>query len=513
MAFAQDSYVFTQEGTMVGFAHISDHCIARSGGAGRRHFVTVATLTMLLLMLVPSQAHAQQVPLAGLITDLFDRSTINAPSTATGVPIQHYGHFIVGENLKLTTREVNLAIASQVATFPIPSSSGGFTFSVNDRGEVTPTSTNFGPLFAERAVTIGRKQFNVGFSFQSTSFSSFEGVDLDSGELSFIREHNDCCPAGANNPPSVTNFTPEFERDLLRSKLRASIDTNTTAFFANYGLTDRFDVGFAIPIVHVEIDASVDSEILRMADQSVNNPFIHSFHGTGDATETLSARGSASGLGDVLLRAKYNFARTPTTAFAAALDLRLPTGDKDNLLGSGATQTKLFFVGSGEYGRFNPHVNFGYTFSSGDASELAITYSLDPSQLAAVGVGATPNNVDLSVSDEVNYVFGLSFAPTSRVTLGFDLHGRTMLDVPRFSLQDNSYINRATGTPPTNPHVERNEFSVESPSGNLNLLLGVLGGKINLGGAFLLNVTVLFQMNDEGLKAKPTPVIGFDYVF
>ena len=45
---------------MVGFAHISDHCIARSGGVGRRHFVTVATLTMLLLMLVPSQAHAQK---------------------------------------------------------------------------------------------------------------------------------------------------------------------------------------------------------------------------------------------------------------------------------------------------------------------------------------------------------------------------------------------------------------------------------------------------------------------
>jgi len=498
---------------MVGFVQISGRWIAHPGGAGRRHVVMFATLTMLLLILLPSQALAQK-PLAGLITDLFDRSTINAPSTATGVPIQHQGHFIVGENLKLTTREVNLAIASQVATFPIPSSSGGFTFSVNDRGEVTPTSTNFGPLFAERAVTIGRKQFNVGFSFQSTGFSSFEGVDLDSGELSFIREHNDCCPGGANNPPNVTNFTPEFERDLLRSNLRTTIDTNTTAFFANYGLTDRFDIGLAIPIVHVEIDASVDSQILRMAAQSVNNPLIHSFDGLGAATETLSASGSASGLGDVLLRAKYNFARTQTTAFAAALDLRLPTGDKDNLLGSGATQAKIFFVGSGEYGRFSPHLNFGYTFSSGDASEEAVTFDLDPAQyqLATLG-GFTPNNLDLSVPDEVNYVFGLSFAPTSRVSLGFDVHGRTMLDVPRFALQDNSYINRATGTPPTAPYVAQNEFSVESPSGNLNLLLGVLGGKINLGGTFLLNVTVLFQMNDEGLKAKPTPVIGFDYVF
>ena len=175
-----------------------------------------------------------------------------------------------------------------------------------------------------------------------------------------------------------------------------------------------------------------------MAAQSVNNPLIHSFDGQGAATETLSASGSASGLGDVLLRAKYNFARTQTTAFAAALDLRLPTGDKDNLLGAGTTQAKIF-VGSGKHGRFSPHLNFGYTFSSGDSSEEAVTFDLDPAQyqLATLG-GFTPSNLDLSDPDEVKYLFGLSFAPTSRVSLGFDVHGRTMLDVPRFALQDNS---------------------------------------------------------------------------
>ena len=49
----------------------------------------------------------------------------------------------------------------------------------------------------------------------------------------------------------------------------------------------------------------------------------------------------------------------------------MPTGDKDDLLGTGATQAHLFFIASGEYGRWSPHVNFGYTFSNGEASELA----------------------------------------------------------------------------------------------------------------------------------------------
>ena len=73
----------------------------------------------------------------------------------------------------------------------------------------------------------------------------------------------------------------------------------------------------------------------------------------------------------ILLRAKYNFTRTTTSALAAAIDLRLPTGDKDELLGTGATQAHTFFIYSGEYGIFSPHVNIRYTFSSGESSAAA----------------------------------------------------------------------------------------------------------------------------------------------
>jgi hypothetical protein len=469
-------------------------------------------LALSLLWLLPSDARAQE--LAGLVKRLFDNSTYNpATFTPAGALVQHQPHFIVGENLRLVTRQLNVALATQLSSFPLASSSGGFTFSVNDRGEVTPTSTNFGPSFAERGVTIGRKQFNLGFTFQTTSFSSFEGVDLDSGALDIIREHNDCCPGGVGIPTNPTNLVPDFERDLLRSRLVADIDTKTTALFANYGVTNRFDIGVALPFVNVSIDATVDSQILRLG--SGETTATHIFE-NGTSSLSLSDSGSASGLGDVLVRAKYNFLRTSTSAMAAALDLRLPTGDKDNLLGTGATQTKLFFVGSGEYARFSPHVNFGYTFSNGETSEQAVSYELDPQRFALGTLGNfVPAEVDLNVPDEVNYVVGFSVAATSRVTLGFDLYGRTLRDVPRFSLQNRQYPGRGTGAAvPTTSYTENGEFYLDSgENGNLNLMLGVVGGKINLGGTFLLNVTVLFAMSDDGLKPTPTPVIGFDYVF
>jgi len=463
--------------------------------------------------LLPAEARAQE--LAGLVKRLFDNSTYNRPTPLpNGTIVQHQPHFIVGENLRLVTRQVNVALASQLSSFPLASSSGGFTFSVNERGEVTPTSTNFGPSFAERGVTIGRNQFNLGFTFQTTSFSSFEGVDLDSGALNFIREHNDCCPGGVGIPSNPANLVPDFERDLLRSRLVADIDTRTTAIFANYGVTDRFDIGVAIPFVNVQIDARVDSEILRLG--SGTNSEIHVFD-NGTSTLSLSESGSASGLGDVLVRAKYNFLRTAGTALAGGLDLRLPTGDKDNLLGTGATQTKLLFIGSGEYGRFSPHVNFGYTFSNGETSGEAVSFDLDPQRFALNTLGSSfvPAEVDLSVPDEINYVIGFSVAPSSRVTLGFDVHGRTLRDMPRFALQNRTYPGRGPGASvPSTSYTETGEFFAESTEGgNLNLMLGVAGGKINLGGTFLLNLTVLFPMTDDGLKPKPTPVIGFDYVF
>ena len=86
------------------------------------------------------------------------------------------------------------------------------------------------------------------------------------------------------------------------------------------------------------------------------------------------------------------------------------------------------FVASGEYGRVSPHVNFGYTFSSGETSELAAS---DDTPLTHSNNGApipnvTLNKPDLSVPDEVNYTFGVDVAATPQVTLGFDLRGRTI---------------------------------------------------------------------------------------
>jgi len=467
-----------------------------------------------VLLLTASTASAQNDNLAGMIKRLFDQSTINAitPNPANeAVTIDHRPHFILGDILSEIPAQFNVALASQLASFPVGSSSGGFSYNVNERGEVVPTSTTFGPTFAERGLTLGEGKFNFGYSFQATSYDSFEDVDLESGQLRFIRQHNDCCPAGANNPTQFTDLNPAFERDLLQSDLVTKIDTRTTAFFASVGLTNRLDVGIAVPIVHVDMEATVNSRILRLG--SGETTVTHSFPGGTSPTLVLSDSGSATGIGDILLRGKYNFYRSGSTALAAALELRLPTGNEDELLGTGATGTRMLFVGSGEYGRFSPHVNIGYTLSTGDASGEAASIDLDAGDYGTVP-GASQSTVDLSVPDEFNYTAGFNLAIVPRVTVGFDVLGRYLRGVTRFDLENITYPNRGPGTPPpTTSFTSQNEVAIASRPGNLNFVLGVIGGKINIGPKFILNATVLFALTDGGLKPKPTPVIGFDYVF
>jgi hypothetical protein len=467
------------------------------------------SLTALCSVAVPAAAAAQG-PLAGLVSRVIQESTINR--TQPGSTVVHEAHFLVGESLALSARQMNVELGTQLLSFPLGSSSGGFSFVTNSMtGEVTVGSETFGPAFAERAITLGKGQTNVGFAFRSTSFDSFEGVKLDSGGLSFIRQHNNCCPATSNNPSQPTDFEPVFERDLLQSNLSLDISSRASVFFATHGVTDNFDLGVAIPLVHVDIDARVDGRIFRTGSGSATT---HSFDTAGADRATFTESGSSNGLGDLSVRAKYNFLRGDVTSLAAGLDLRLPTGDKDELLGTGATRAEMSFIYSGDYGAFSPHVNVGYTLSSGESSVAASDLEVDADEHRVSTVPSlTFADVDLEVPDEFNYVFGVNVAAGPKVTVGFDLRGRTLKDVSRFELRDNLYPNRAAGPLPSAPFTSTSEFSLLEEKGTLNLMLGVIGAKVNVGKTMLVNANVLFPLSDGGLKPKPTLVVGLDYVF
>jgi hypothetical protein len=65
----------------------------------------------------------------------------------------------------------------------------------------------------------------------------------------------------------------------------------------------------------------------------------------------------------------------PDMAFL--VELKLPTGDEERLLGTGGTNVTGLLVASRTYARwFTPHVNLGYEINTKDTRESAIRYAL-----------------------------------------------------------------------------------------------------------------------------------------
>src|SRR5690606_16237950 len=91
---------------------------------------------------------------------LFLGGSAGIPSTQV-----HGDHFIPSESEAngAVLEFFNAAIASNIAHFPLGSTVSSQTF-VFQGGVPTPTSGSFGPIFSERAPTLGRGRFNAGLS-------------------------------------------------------------------------------------------------------------------------------------------------------------------------------------------------------------------------------------------------------------------------------------------------------------------------------------------------------------
>lgn len=408
--------------------------------------LTTTCFVLLVSALAPPPAFAQtqleplnrEVPLSRVVLELY-RQEIEANEGSDSD---------LNDPIALTQ-----ALSAQLSSFPLGSSAGGFAWTFDPGvGAFTRTSSSFGPIFAERALTVGRKKLNFGINFQRATFDEFEGLKLRDGEIKF--------------------FT-DFGQGLYgKDALTLKVSSNTVGFFLNYGLTDRLDVGLALPLVTVDMAADLRFNFVNRQGAQV-----------GTTDENRSGGRSKSGFGDVVARAKYNFFKQPGGGAAVGLDLRLPTGDEDNLLGIAGTQAKIYGIYSVAVGRFNPHVNVGYTFSRGNEA----TTDLD--------------SVLFEPPSEVNYTFGVDVEIRPRLTVAADIVGRSLRDIFRLELSDPFGLGTAF-----------EEFE-RSDKTTLNTVLTSIGVKYNLYGNLLVTGNVLIPTTKGGLRDRFTPVIGIDYSF
>jgi hypothetical protein len=444
-----------------------------------------AALTWLALATFPHLARAQD-DLAGILTGFFDpdRPTITLAPPPPGFT-SHETHFFSQPGAQDTMVLLNAAIVSQLSTFPLGSSSGSFTYNYDANLGVFERSTDtFGPSFAERAQTNGKGKLSVGLGYKHSDFKSLDGIRFGDGDVALYLTHD------PNQPPNLDIF---FKYDIIETRLFLELSADTIAFYANYGLTDNLDVGVAVPVTSVELTARIHAEVQPLG--SGERP-IHRFPGgpAGVLEQDYEQSGSASGLGDVLLRAKYHFAEAESYGLAAAADVRLPTGKEEDLLGTGSFQTKLYLIVSGSLGKINGHANLGGTLSFGESDLIG------------------------ELSDEFDYTVGFDAALSQRISLVGDVIGRYLFDANRLVNQPREfsyylYTQQGPPVPPPNERLTTTRIESAIETGSSNLLLGAIGLKLNPFSNFVLSGNVFVPLNDNGLQSEVTFAVGADYTF
>ena len=433
-----------------------------------------ALASVLLLFLAPVASRAQDpfnvaVPvdkLSSIFTKIYGEGGLIVDSlTVLPSGATHSAHFNSAFQAEFT--QFGVALTSQIAAVPLPSPASGFTYEFDSNlGVFQRTSQSFGPILAERAETIGGGRFTFGFTFQNFTFDSIEGLDV-------------------NNIPAVfTHDSAELRggrEDLVTTVNSVDARVNQFTAFVSYGLTDRLDLSLAIPVVSTDLTVVSDATVRRIGTIDPQTHFFREYDDSVGDRRVFTAFGSASGIGDLTLRLKGRMGG----AAALGLDVRVPTGDEENLLGVGAPGVRPFFVLSRSSRAFSPHLNVGYLWNG--SSILA-------------GNPTTGEAADLP--DQVTYVLGADFGVSQRFTFVLDVLGSYLIDAPR--------LNQSTFTALDG----RSTFSTISfTEESYNLLSGAVGFKLNVVESLLVDVNLLFNLDNNGLRDKITPLVGFEYAF
>jgi hypothetical protein len=299
-------------------------------------------------MAVAAPLHAQT--LQSRVEGLFRFGNCGQPLCLTVNAGIHGNHFVpeVVQGRDNLIAFLTGSIGASVATIPISAASSGAVFTF-EGGRPVRTAVSSGPIFAERAQTLGRRRLFVGASASYFDYSYLRGTNLS--DLSFTFTHQ--------NVGSELEGDPDFEHDVIQVHTDLSVSVAVANLVAAYGVTDRIDIGVALPLVHTSLSGSSHAQIIP----SVSFP-AHRF-GTPEnpsLTANASTEGSATGIGDVAVRAKADLGGTGQWRYGLLANVRLPTGSEEDFTGSGAVSALGMGILSARYGDFSPHVNAGYAY-------------------------------------------------------------------------------------------------------------------------------------------------------
>lgn len=394
-----------------------------------RHWLRFVTLTLALAStIIPAHPVFAQSTVTEIVSFLVTNQAVR-----TGAPERDQ------EASEITRDTITRALLVNLTSVPIATSSSGFLYRLNPQlGTVERATDNFGGFFIERALTPGHGRASFGISASASTFDRLDDEDLEAGTLLTIanRFRDEAAP---------------FDTETLKLDVRSS---SLTAY-ASVGITDRLEIGGAVPFVKLTIEG-------ERVNVYRGSTFLQS---SGTAT--------ASGIADSVLRAKYTVVTAGAGGVAIAAEVRLPTGNADNLLGAGASAFRLLGIGTMEQGPVMLSGNVGIVRGGGD------------------------------ISDEFTFGGAAAAAVHPRLSLIAEVLARNVADLRPIAYS-------------TQPHpTVDGADTIRLVAGDPGRLIarGITGFKWNPASTIVIGTNVRWNFTTAGLTSPVTLAVGLEYGF
>ncbi|MGA8073965.1 MAG: hypothetical protein WB995_10840 [Candidatus Acidiferrales bacterium] len=521
------------------------------------------TLLTLAFLLSCASAFAQAPPaptgpcatqsskLACVIPQEYGSSAFNFTNVL--FPVGFHGlHF--ESDFATTLKPLTADIGRQANLLPLASPSSGVVLVYDSSLKTFVTgSDSLGPILGERAETVGRHRLFIGFSYQFFDFDKIDSVNLHNfpAVLTHTDDSRDNSPPGGPpvpcsiNGPSSENLNGcSFVRDRIDTINSISLKVNQYTSYITFGLTHSVDLSVVIPIENVRMSlTSQDTVVLGTngfivptpgspdatnANQNTTNtngpPYFfhlfkncpntspaagataldpsclhHTFPDPGFTGSGSNPRNSSMGIGDVVARVKWNAWKGERAGIAGGLDVRFPSGDALNYLGSGSYGFKPFVVFSYR-ARISPHVLVGYEWNRD---------SITAGDLATGVKGKVPN--------DFAYSAGADARVTNWLTGAFDIVGQRVFSTETAAITSQQFLaNCGSCTVDASPNAVSENTLVTHPNSSYNITNASMGIKARLFGSasrLVFTANLLVRLDDGGLRSKAAPLVGLGYTF
>ena len=327
---------------------------------------------------------------------------------------------------------------------PIPSGSVSISYKFDPAIDAWVREMRpFSPAMSQNARTDGRGVLTVGVGFSYLDYKTFKGDDRDDvvliGELSRFD----------GTPATDAQGRPLLDVSLFQFTLRQAVTTVSL----QWGLAEWVDVGVLIPVFDESFRARVvERFFLRNPDGSLQPALANadfsqvSEDPTAPPVRSRDAINLASfsvpqgnlpllgfssdqdeyGIGDVVLRSKAFFGSVNAIDVGGLMNVSLPTGDEDDLLGVGSVRLdpRLLFSGGSE--NLSGHVNLGYHADLEQVDRSRFDYSVGGEMRIAQWATLLIDQVgrmEITGDDQIqkfDIVPGIKVNPWRSVIVGFN---------------------------------------------------------------------------------------------